>query len=53
MSLQDVLPIVVAFTVQFVLPLSSVFAFTVPDVSEVWEHVVPVCSVRNDCKTPS
>jgi hypothetical protein len=32
------------------LDRSSLFAFTLPDVSE---HSVPVCSVRNDCKTPS
>ena len=46
MSSHDVLPVAVAYT----MLLSSVFVLTVPEVSDVCEHVVPVCSVRNDCK---
>jgi hypothetical protein len=45
----DVPPLVVAVTVA----LSSVFALTVPDISDVCEHIVPVYSVRNDCKRHS
>jgi hypothetical protein len=43
--LHDVVPVVVDLTVPFVFPLSSVFAFTVPDVSALWEHLA-ACVLR-------